>query len=145
MTLLRRRLHKPGEIIWHFANGRCGDEFLTPPEENKGYGNSMTTPWDVADTTEARQVLLSLCETVATRMRTDCRRGSLVAVSIRDTDFRDVSRQMPLPSATNVTGEIFEAACRVLDALWDKKNAPAAAGSPHGQDLLRQLPAVLPV
>ena len=121
VTLLRRRLHKPGEIIWHFANGRCGDEFLTPPEENKGYGNSMTTPWDVADTTEARQVLLSLCETVATRMRTDCRRGSLVAVSIRDTDFRDVSRQMPLPSATNVTGEIFEAACRVLDALWDKK------------------------
>lgn len=121
VTLLRRRLHKPGEILWHFANGRCGDEFLTPPEENKGYGNSMTTPWDVGDMTEARQVLLSLCETVGMRMRKDCRRGSLVAVSIRDTDFHDCSRQMGLPSATNVTGEIFEAACRVLDTLWDKK------------------------
>ena len=119
--LIRRRLHKPGEIIWHFAHGRCEDSFLSPRAENKGYGNSATTPWDVKELQEARQVLLSLCETVAMRMRKDGKRGSLVAVSIRDTDFHDVSHQMMLPSATHVTGEIYEAACRALDALWDRK------------------------
>ena len=121
VDILRRRLHKPGEIIWHFANGRCEESFLTPPEANKGYGNSVTTPWDVTTMEEARQVLLSLCETVGMRMRRDDKRGSLIAVTIRDTDFQNVSRQMPLPSASNVTGELYEAACRVLAELWDGK------------------------
>lgn len=121
LELIRRRLHKPGEIIWHFAHGRCDENFLSPPESNKGYGNSVTTPWDVTTLQEARQVLLSLCETVGMRMRKDDVRGSLVCVSIRDTDFHDCSHQKPLASATNVTGELYEAACRALDELWDRQ------------------------
>lgn len=120
-ALLRRRLYKPGEIIWHFANGRGSDRLLAAPEANKGYGNSMTTPWDVTTAEDARQVLLSLCETVGMRLRRDGKRAALVAVSIRDTDFHDVSRQSSLPVTTNVTEEIYRAACRILAALWDQK------------------------
>ncbi|MBP3313439.1 MAG: DNA polymerase IV [Oscillospiraceae bacterium] len=141
VDLLRRRLHKPGEILWHFAHGRCNEDFLSPPAENKGYGNSATTPWDVKDLGEARQVLLSLCETVTTRMRKDCQRGALIAVNIRDTDFHDTSKQMTLPSATNVTSEVYDYACRVLDLLWDRKTPLRQLGVSMGKlshDVYRQ-------
>ena len=42
-ALLRKRLGKHGETIWHFANGRNADAVTPAPAENKGYGNSTTT------------------------------------------------------------------------------------------------------
>jgi len=59
---------------------------------------------------------------VAMRMRRDGRRGRLVAVSIRGADFHDVSRQMTLPSATDVTAEIFDASTQLLQQLWDRRS-----------------------
>ena len=120
VEVLRKKLHKPGEVIWHFANGRCDDSLLAPVQENKGYGNSMTTPWDVKTEEEGRQVLLSLCETVGMRLRRDGKRCAVLAVSLRDTEFHDVSHQIPLYSATNVTDEIYEAACRACREMWDR-------------------------
>lgn len=120
VEVLRKKLHKPGEVIWHFANGRCDDSLLAPVQENKGYGNSMTTPWDVKTEEEGRQVLLSLCETVGMRLRRDGKRCAVLAVSLRDTEFHDVSHQIPLYSATNVTDEIYEAACRAFREMWDR-------------------------
>jgi DNA polymerase-4 len=118
-ALLRQKLHKPGLILWHFANGRGDDALLAAPAENKSYGNSMTTPWDVTTAQEGKQVLLSLCETVATRLRRDGKRAALIGVCIRSTDFRTVGRQKTLEARTNVTEEIYRAACEVFDALWD--------------------------
>lgn len=121
VELLHRRLYKPGEVLWHFANGRSDDRLLAAPPENKGYGNSMTTPWDVTRPDEAKQVLLSLCETVGMRLRRDGKRAGMVTVTLRTTEFRDVSRQMQLPSETNVTEELYRAACQVFEALWDRE------------------------
>ncbi|MBR2080564.1 MAG: DNA polymerase IV [Oscillospiraceae bacterium] len=119
--LLRQKLHKPGLILWHFANGRSDDALLSAPSENKSYGNSMTTPWDVTTAQEGKQVLLSLCETVATRLRRDGKRASLIGVCLRSTDFHNCGRQMTLQTRTNATEEIYHAACRVFDLLWDGK------------------------
>ena len=120
-ALLRRKLYKPGEVLWHFANGRADDKLLAVPEANKGYGNSMTTPWDVTTAEEGRQVLLSLCETVGMRLRRDGKRAALAAISLRGTDFRDVSRQKTLGSPTDVTEELYKAACDLFAELWDGK------------------------
>ena len=118
-ALLRQKLHKPGLILWHFANGRGDDTLLAAPAENKSYGNSMTTPWDVTTAQEGKQVLLSLCETVATRLRRDGKRAALIGVCIRSTDFQTSGRQKKLETRTNVTEEIYRAACEVFDSLWD--------------------------
>ena len=119
-VLLKRRLGKHGETIWHFANGRNADAVTPEPQENKGYGNSVTTPKDVVSTDQAHQVLLSLCETVAARMRKDDKCGSCISVHIRTNDFSHASHQMVLLGATNITSEIFEAACKVFDEMWDR-------------------------
>ena len=118
-ALLRRRLGKHGETIWHFANGRNADAVTPEPAEAKGFGNSVTTPHDVVTTAEAHQVLLSLCETVAMRMRRDDKCGSCVSIHLRTNEFHHFSHQKKLHGATNITGEIYEAACKVFDEAWD--------------------------
>ena len=119
--ILKKRLGKHGQTIWHFANGRNADIVAPEPAENKGYGNSVTTAKDVTGRDAAYQVLLSLCETVAMRMRKDGKCGSCVAVRLRTDTFQDFSHQLLLHGATNITEELFSAACRVFDEAWDGK------------------------
>ena len=118
-ALLRKRLGKHGETIWHFANGRNADAVTPEPAANKGYGNSTTTAQDVVNAEQAHQVLLSLCETVASRMRRDGKCGSCLCVHLRTNEFRCFSHQSVLNGSTNITAELFEAACRVFDEAWD--------------------------
>ena len=119
VRILKKRLGKHGETIWHFANGRNADAVTPEPAESKGYGNSTTTAHDVTTYEEAHQVILSLCETVAMRMRKDNKCGSCVSVHLRTNEFRHFSHQSMLHGATNITAELFEAACRIFDEAWD--------------------------
>ena len=119
VNLLRRRLGKHGETIWHFANGRNAEAVTPEPAENKGYGNSVTTSVDVVSYDYAHQVLLGLCETVAMRMRRDNKCGGCLAVHLRTNEFVHFSHQSRLCGATNITGEIFKEACRIFDEAWD--------------------------
>ena len=120
LRVLKKRLGKQGETIWHFANGRNADAVTPEPAENKGYGNSTTTPQDVTSTEQAHQVLLSLCETVGMRLRRDDKCGGCVTVHLRTNEFAHFSHQAVLRGATNITGEIFGEACRIFDEMWDK-------------------------
>ena len=127
VNMLRKRLGKPGETIWHFSNGRNADMVMPVPAENKGYSNATTTAQDVVSRDVAQRVLLSLCETVAMRMRKDGKSGSCVTIQLRTSDFHHSSHQLQLHGATNITAELFKAVCRAFDEAWD------------GQTPLRQL------
>ena len=118
-AFLRRKLGKHGETIWHFANGRNADAVTPDPAENKGYGNSVTTAHDVVTYDEAHQVILSLCETVASRMRKDDKCGRCVSIHLRTHEFQHASHQKLLHGATNITSTIFEVACQAFDEVWD--------------------------
>ena len=117
--VIRKKLGKHGETIWHFANGRNADVVTPEPAENKGYGNSVTTATDVTSYEEGYQVLLSLCETVAARMRKDGKNGACVMVHLRTNEFLQFSHQSVLHGATNNTQMLFEAACRIFKEVWD--------------------------
>ena len=119
LPVLKKRLGKHGETIWHYANGRNAEMVTPEPEENKGYGNSTTTPEDVVTYSYAYQVILSLCETVAMRMRQDDKCGRCVSIHLRTNEFQHFSHQTLLHGATNITSELFEAACRIFDEAWD--------------------------
>ena len=119
VKVLKKRLGKHGEPIWHFANGRNADMVTPEPAENKGYGNSVTTAKDVITFDEGHQVLLSLCETVASRMRRDGKSGGCLTIHLRTNEFKHFSHQSQLLGATNITGEIYREACQVFDEAWD--------------------------
>ena len=119
LHLLQKKLGKHGQTIWHFANGRNADAVKPVQEANKGYGNSITTASDVTSYGQAYKVLLGLCETVAARMRKDGMCGGCVTVHLRTSEFRNFSHQSRLHGATNITQELFQAACRIFDEAWD--------------------------
>lgn len=119
LDMLRAHMKKHGEAIWNYAWGREVDDMFEMQEENKGCGNSVTTPVDVTNTAYAKQILLSLCETVGIRLRADGRKAGGVSVGMRTSSFENSSRQMQLDSSTDVTEEIYEAACALLMKMWD--------------------------
>lgn len=117
--ILKTHLKKHGEVIWAFANGLDTSVVESTPPPNKGYGNSTTIPFDVADKETAKQVLLSLSETLAARLRKDRQRAGIVAVGIKDWEFHYASHQRILREATDVTLEIWQAATGLFDELWN--------------------------
>ena len=127
LSAIKKRLGKHGETIWHYANGHNANIVNAEPAENKGYGNSVTTATDVATYQDAYQILLSLCETVAMRMRKDNKCGSCISVLLRTNEFEQYSHQKMIHGATNITQDIFKTTCEVFDEAWD------------GQTPLRQL------
>ena len=120
-NIIRANLKSHGDTIWEFANG-IGDAMETVAHKdtptNKGYSNETTMPFDVTDANTAKAVLLSLSETVASRIRADKSYVSVVAVHIVDSEFNQHSRQVTLNTATNVTNVIYDQVCALFDQLW---------------------------
>lgn len=123
LKLLRQHLNKQGEVIYKYANGIDESKVASVSVPNKGYGNSMTIPYDVDSIERAKLVILSLCETVGMRLREDKVKASCVAVSLVNTYFEHSSHQRTLLSATDVTEELYKEACEVFNELWDHKSS----------------------
>lgn len=117
--ILNSHFKKYGEVIHSFANGIDLSEVTGIPQDNKGYGNSTTISSDIDDKNEAHHVLLSLCETVGARLRSDKVRAGVIKVSIVYYDFSSQSHQMTLIDPTNITNELYENACGLFDELWN--------------------------
>lgn len=113
-------LKSHGLLIWQFANGIADQmDKVTVNPVNKGYGNSMTVPFDIKDMESAKLVLLSLTETVCSRIRADHAHISVVSVSIVDYDFNYKGQQKQLNCTTDITRQIYETACEIFTELWD--------------------------
>lgn len=117
--MIHAHLKKHGDTLYQYAWGREAEDTFEIQEESKGCGNSVTTPVDVTDTAYAKQILLSLCETVGIRLRADQKKAGGVSVGMRSSSFENSSRQMQLDSSTDVTEEIFQAAWTLLLRMWD--------------------------
>jgi len=118
-AIISSHLKKHGEVIWNYANGKAAELIESEQADNKGYGNSTTIAFDVTDVQTAKMVLLSLAETVSSRLRSHHVKAEVVSVSIKDTNLQTQGHQMVLETPTNITDEIYQAACRLFDELWD--------------------------
>lgn len=121
VELLKSHMKTHGEIIWNYANGRELEPYIFQQKTQKGYGNSMTAPVDVADVAGVRQILRSLCETIGMRLRMDNVTAGRILVSMTTCQFQRYSRQSRLLAATNVTEELYRESERLFTELWDQK------------------------
>ena len=110
--MIKAHLKTPGMIIRDYARGGDLQPYMFTHDANKGYGNSLTAPQDITTVAYARHLLLSLCETVGARLRTDGVKVSVVSVHITTFEFAYSNKQMQLLSPTDVTEEIFINACK---------------------------------
>ncbi len=116
---LKAVMKSHGVLIHKYANGIDESEVIVAPPANKGYGNSLTTPKDVCTIDLAKLYLLSLAENVSARLRADGVKIRVVAISLRDYNLKFHGHQITLSTPTDLTVEIYDAACQCLDELWD--------------------------
>lgn len=117
---LQPHLGKNGLVLHNYANGIDPSPVHAQKDQTKGYSNSITTHHDIIDAAEAKQILLTLCETVAHRMRKDQINASVVSVQIKNCFFEKQSKQATLLEPTNQTKLLYEQTCTLFDALWDQ-------------------------
>lgn len=112
---------KFGLRIHNYACGLDDSPVLLEREIPKGYSSSTTLDEDVRTMEAAREILLALADRTASRIRGDGAEAFCVAVTIRDNDFKDRSRQRKLPDPTDITAEVFQTACVLFSELWDRR------------------------
>ena len=119
--ILKSHLKKQGEILWAFANGIDTSPVEPEPAVNKGYGNSLTLPFDVTDIPHARLALLGLSETLGARMRKNQVRAQVFTLSVKTWDFRCYSHQKKFSDPTDLTEEIYKRAVLLFGQVWKRE------------------------
>ena len=121
LSLLKHHLGEKYAVLIHqYANGIDPEPVAEREPLNKGYGNSVTLARDVTDLPAARQVLLSLCETVGARLRADHILCGNLCVELKDWRFNTRTHQMNLPEPTDSTSILYRYSCRLLEECWDR-------------------------
>jgi DNA polymerase-4 len=119
LKILKNKFKSHGQVIYNYANGiDISQVRKSNCIEVKGIGNSTTIAFDVEDKDTAHKVLLSLCETVAMRLRDSQNCCTVVSISIRGSDLISYSHQKKLTVATDSTMKIYEVACYLFDNVW---------------------------
>lgn len=84
----------------------------------KSVGHGTTTKSDVTDYTIARQVIYTLSDMVASRLKNYEMSANLVSLNLRFNNLDHSIRQTSLPLTTNSAKVIADTAYRLLNQLW---------------------------
>ena len=118
--MLEQLMGKTGVQLHRYANG-LDDAPVRPQHEHepvKSVGNSTTFPENLTRWEQVRSGLQMLSDSVAGRLRQQGLYCGGVAVGLRDSQFRTVSRQMRLPGPTHLMRDIYNAALTLTQQLW---------------------------
>ena len=104
--LLERRFGKHGGALSSRAMGR-DDDRVHEGDPAKSVGHETTFDVDSSDPEVIERTLLALSEGVAGRLRSAGVRASTIAVKVRDSSFRTITRQRTLAQPTDLTEPIY--------------------------------------
>jgi DNA polymerase IV len=107
--VLVRRFGKHGGSLASRARG-MDDDPVHQGDPAKSVGHEHTFDVDTSDRETIERTLLAMSDGVAGRLRSAGVRASTIAVKIRDSSFRTITRQRTLPEPTDMTDPIFRAA-----------------------------------
>lgn len=118
-AFLQLHFKSHGITMWEYANGIDRTPVDSENHDLKGIGNSTTLAEDVRTAAGARQILLSLAEQVASRLRRARQLAQTVTVEIKYSTFQSCSRQTQLTTPAATSESLYRCACRLFDELWD--------------------------
>ena len=110
--MLETLLGKLGLQLHEYANGLDGSPVRPAGQQEpvKSVGNGTTFPKNLTRWEEVQRGLAVLSDSVAMRLRQQGLYCGGVSVSLRNAQFRTVSRQMRLPAPTHLMKDIWQAA-----------------------------------
>jgi len=118
-AIISLHLKSHGKLLWEFANGIDSSKVEPIQPDAKGIGNSTTLSKDADDLATIHEVLLSLADSVASRLRKADSMAYMVSVEVKYNTFIKSSHQTTLSAPTNTSDTIYQTACRLFDELWD--------------------------
>ncbi len=118
LNFLKRLLHSHGETIWTYANGNDYSIVKKTFSAAKSCGHSSTLPYNLDNEEQAKVVFMGLIEKVCTRLRSSKQVGSVVTISIKNTDRIVTSHQKKILSKTNNSSVIFGVAMDLFKEVW---------------------------
>ena len=113
-NLLVKKFGKHGKMMWEYANGIDNSEVQYIKEKPKSIGNSVTLPIDLIEKEKIEEILLTLTEQVAYRLRKQDLLANSVSIQLRTKNFEDFSHQTKLDCSTASTKEIMKKAKQLL-------------------------------
>ena len=117
---LEKKFGKHGTLMWEYANGIDNSEVKYLPEKPKCIGNSVTLPKNISDIDKLEEIVLTISEQVAYRLRKEKLYANTVNVQLRTKNFEDTSHQKKLPEATDTTKQIYMTAKELLHEMYHK-------------------------
>jgi DNA polymerase-4 len=105
-----------GRVLHELAHGRDRRR-VVPTEPERSVGSQETLGRDTDEPDVVRRELLRMADRTAGRMRRAGLVGRTVSVSLRFSDFSEVTRSATLPTPTDVTEEIYAAAVALYEKL----------------------------
>ena len=130
-------LGKQGGTLFDYATGTehapvIPARELPPP---KSVGNGLTFPRNLVGWEELRGGVTLLSDEVAGRLRQLDMKCATVNITVRDPNFKDISRQKPLAAPTYLARELVQAAMELLEQSWSP-SAPVRALTVTAQNLM---------
>jgi DNA polymerase IV len=119
LNILRDKLKSQGNLVYEYANGRDNSKVRKSNYlEIKGIGNSTTISYDITTYKEAKDILLSLTESVTSRLRSSKKFCRVIVVSIKTNNFISYSHQKKLTSYTDSTNLIYKEVKEIFKESW---------------------------
>lgn len=119
LNLLTRTFKSHGKLIKDYANGIDTSSIKEGKSiRAKGIGSSTTLSWNVINKSEAFNIILSLTESVANRLRETNSVCKVVSISIKGTNLVRYSHQLTLDNFTDSTEEIYSNLKKAFISSW---------------------------
>lgn len=117
---LEALLGKQGYQLHRYANGLENSPVRPQGDREpvKSVGNGTTFPQNLTRWEEIRTGLSLLSDSVAQRMRQQGLYCGGVQVTIRDAQFKTITRQKRLPESTHLMKDIYQAALELTAQTW---------------------------
>jgi len=115
------KLGKMGAVLHDYANGidESPVSVVNEKREAKSVGSGMTFKRNLSGIDDIRAGVLALSDTVASRLREYGLKCNTVQVTIRDPQFKTISRQKKLSRPTHLMKEISDTAIDIIRGAWD--------------------------
>ncbi|MFV0440755.1 MAG: DNA polymerase IV [Lachnospirales bacterium] len=121
ISFLQQLFHSHGNVIWNYANGVDTSNVKKERASAKSCGHSTTLPFDLSDVEEAKIIFMGLIEKVCTRLRKSKQVGSVVTVSVKDTNRKSTTHQKKLTFKTNDSRQIFKVVMDIFTEVWKRE------------------------
>ncbi len=116
--LLRKYFKSASLSMIEHANGIDDDEVRPHVAKDKSISTTETLPEDVTSVAKLKEVLLFQADKLGRNLRKQKKYTGNIAIILKNHHFSSYSHQKKLEHPTNVTEEIYQISCELLENTW---------------------------